>query len=1053
MSTRWLYILSSIWCLLVWGSYGTTWRQINWSETEIGKTAARSHFEKDVLFRAWATQHGGVYVPPSTRTPPNPYLKDLPERDVETKSGKTLTLVNPAYMTRQVYELAGENLGVRGHITSLNPLRPENRPDEWEKRALQSFERGATEYSSKVEIDNQAFVRLMRPLMTESGCLVCHQKQGYQVGQIRGGISITVPLAPYVGILEQEKTQLLIWHLVIGVLGLLGIGIGATRLRRAGERLHDSEAVFHTMADWTSDWEYWETSGRQYRYISPSVENVTGYGPQELMADSDLVNTVVLEQDQALWNSHVEQFHRGENPSLASIDFRIVRKDGAVRWVTHRCRPVIGPNGEYLGRRVSVQDITEKHGAEDALAEREKHYRVIYHASQDFITINRLSDGVYLDVNQPYLDALGYTRDELIGHTPQELGVWAIPAERERFVETLNSERRCQNYEACFKGKNGQLVWGLASSTIVDLGGTDCIYSVTRNISERRQAELALRESEKNFRALYEASQDFIFINRLDSGVFLEVNPPFLRALGCQSEEVIGKTSPDIGFWDEPADRQKFYEILTKDRKIQGVEVRVRSRSGQLAWWLISASIVELNGVDCIYSVARDITERKLAEKRVNELAFFDQLTGLPNRALLLDRLGQAMAGSSRSGQYCALLMIDLDNFKSLNDTQGHDVGDQLLKQVGRRLAGLVRAEDTVARVGGDEFLVILSGLSPAREDAALQAELVSEKIVATLGGDYLLVESAFHSTPSVGVTLFIGQDTDRDSLLKQVDIAMYRAKDKGGNGSCFFDSDMETMILKRASLIEDLRNALQKQQFILHYQAQVSGGRLSGVEVLARWQHPEKGLVSPADFIPLAEETGLITSLGRWVLQTACSQLAKWATDARLEGIPISVNVSAKQFRQADFVEQVTAALVETGANPQRLKIELTESALATNIDDLIEKMFLLKSKGIRFSLDDFGTGYSSLAYLKRLPLDQLKIDRSFVRDLFTDSNDVAIVRTIIALADTLGLGIIAEGVETAEQRDFLAGIGCHVYQGYFFSRPLPLEDFERLPMIFGRA
>ena len=1050
MSTRYAYILSLIWCVLVAGSCATNWYQIDRSETEIGKAAARSHFEKDVLFRSWAAQHGGVYVPPTAATPPNPYLKDLPDRDVETSHGKDLTLVNPAYMTRQVYELAGERLGVRGHITSLKPVRPENRADEWETKALQSFEQGEAESSTKMDIDGQSFVRLMRPLLTETGCLACHGRYGYKVGQVIGGISITVPLAPYADILKEEKLRLLIWHLAIGVLGLLGIWFGATRLKRIEERLRESEVVFHTMADWTSDWEYWENPGGRFRYISPSVKNLTGYRPQELLANPDLVKSVVFEDDRALWNSHIEEFHRQENRALASIDFRIIGRNGAVHWVTHRCRPVIGLDGEYLGRRVSVQDITEKHEAEAALAEREKHLRIIYQASLDFITINRLSDGVLLEVNQPYLDALGFTREEVIGHTPLELGIWAVAAERERFVETLRAVKKCQNYEVCFKAKNGDLVWCLASSSIVELSGVDCIYSVTRNVSERRHAEMALRESEQHFRALHEASQDFIFINRLDDGVFLEANPPFLEALGYRSDEILGKTPLEIGLWEERADRQKFYENLMREGgKLQGVEGRFRLRNGQRAWWLLSSSIIELNGVQCVHSVARDITERKLSEKRVNELAFFDQLTGLPNRSLLMDRLRQAMVASTRSGRYCALLMIDLDNFKTLNDTQGHDVGDRFLKQVGRRLDALVREEDTVARMGGDEFLIILSGLSAVRDDAALQAELVAEKVVAALGGEYLLGDVVFHSAASVGVSLFVGQRTDRDSLIKQVDIAMYRAKDRGGNGLCFFDSDMETLILTRASLIEDLRGALPREEFVLHYHPQVSGGRLSGVEVLVRWSHPEKGQLPPSEFIPLAEETGLIVPLGRWVLQTACSQLARWATDPKLAGIPMSVNVSARQFRQPDFVEQVMAVLAATGANPQRLKIELTESALASNVDDLVEKMSLLKAQGIGFSLDDFGTGYSSLAYLKRLPIDQLKIDKSFVRDIFTDSNDEAIVKTMVALAETLGLGIIAEGVETAEQRDFLASVGCHVYQGYLFSRPLPLEEFERLPLV----
>lgn len=863
--------------------------------------------------------------------------------------------------------------------------------------------------------------------------------------QVEIGNCLAVPLTPCSEVLEQEKIRFLIWHLAIGMVGLLFLWTMRNRLKRADEELRESQAFFHTMADWTNDWEYWIDAENRFRYLSPSAQQLTGYRPEEFIADPGLLDAIVCAEDRALWQAHLACFHQPGNAELSTLVFRLLRKDGAVRWMSHRCRPVLDAAGIDQGRRVSVQDVTDQRDAETALAEREKHYRVIYESSQDFITINRLSDGAFIDVNQPYLDALGYTREELIGRSPADLKIWANPIDRDRFIATLRRKRKCQNFEAAFRDRHGDLVWGLASSSIVELDGVDCIYSVTRNISERKQVELALSESEKTFRALYEASQDYIFINRLKDGIYLDANPPFLAACGYSRDEVLGHTALDIGLWDKLEGRQKFYEVLTKEMKISGLEVRVRVRNGQLAWWLVSASIIELNGIDCIHSVARDITERKLAEDKINELAFFDQLTGLANRTALLDRLKRAMANSLESGHHCALLMIDLDNFKSLNDTEGHDVGDSLLKQVARRLDKLTRPEDTVARLGGDEFLIILTGLSPASSEAAAQAERVAETIVKTLGECYRLGDITFSCTPSIGVTIFLGQQVDSDSLLKQVDIAMYRAKDKGGNGLCFFDADMEEQILRRAILINDLRDALHRDQFVLHYQPQVSGGRLSGVEVLVRWQHPRNGLISPGEFIPLAEESGLITPLGNRVLRSACLQLADWATNPALANISLSVNVSAQQFRQADFVEKTLTILKETKANPHRLKIELTESTLATNVEELIEKMYVLKARGIGFSLDDFGTGYSSLSYLKRLPLDQLKIDKSFVRDVFTDSNDVAIIKTIIALADSLGLAIIAEGVETVEQRDFLASIGCHVYQGYCFGCPMPVEDFEQ--------
>lgn len=437
--------------------------------------------------------------------------------------------------------------------------------------------------------------------------------------------------------------------------------------------------------------------------------------------------------------------------------------------------------------------------------------------------------------------------------------------------------------------------------------------------------------------------------------------------------------------------------------------------------------------------------ERKNAEEKIQELAFFDQLTGLPNRILLLDRLKQAITASSRNDSYGALLFIDLDNFKTLNDTLGHDMGDLLLKKVAQRLNACVRAGDTVARLGGDEFMVMLAGLSRSEKEAATQVETVGNKILAELNQTYQLNSVTYRSTPSIGATLFRGHFTAIEDLLKHADLAMYKSKAAGRNALHFFDPTMEAAMTERAALESDLRDAVQGKKLFLHYQAQVVGdGRVTGAEVLLRWQHPQRGMVPPVEFIPLAEETGLILPLGQWVLETACSQLAVWATRPEMAHLTIAVNVSAHQFSQADFVEQVQAVLDSTGADPKGLKLELTESLLVSNVEEVIEKMFALKANGVGFSLDDFGTGYSSLAYLKRLPLDQLKIDQSFVRDVLVDPNDAAIAKTIVALAQSLGLDVIAEGVETALQRDFLASSGCHCYQGYFFSRPLPLKDFE---------
>lgn len=499
-----------------------------------------------------------------------------------------------------------------------------------------------------------------------------------------------------------------------------------------------------------------------------------------------------------------------------------------------------------------------------------------------------------------------------------------------------------------------------------------------------------------------------------------------------------------------PEDRDavsRAYEASLVNRAPYEISHRLRMGDGRIKWvherclTHFDAAGQPLQSLGTV----QDISESKKAEERISELAFSDQLTGLPNRRLLLDRLKQCMTANSRSGSYGALLLIDLDHFKTINDTLGHDMGDLLLKQVAQRLTTCVRAEDTVARLGGDEFVVILANQSTSKTEAAAQTEMVGKKILFASSQTYRLADVAHHSTASIGATLFSGHHATIDDLMKQADLAMYKSKASGRNALHFFDPDMETVVAERAALESNLRQAIGSQQLLLYYQAQVVGeGRLTGAEVLVRWQHPQRGIVLPAEFIPLAEETGLILPLGQWILEAACSQLALWADQPERAHLTLAVNVSAHQFRQRDFVDQVLAVLQHTGANPQRLKLELTESLLVSNMEDVIEKMFALKAKGVGFSLDDFGTGYSSLAYLKRLPLDQLKIDQSFVRDVLSDANDAAIVKTIIALARSLDLGVIAEGVEMAAQRDFLASAGCHAYQGYFFSRPLPVAGFE---------
>ncbi|PKO88397.1 MAG: GGDEF domain-containing protein [Betaproteobacteria bacterium HGW-Betaproteobacteria-10] len=573
-------------------------------------------------------------------------------------------------------------------------------------------------------------------------------------------------------------------------------------------------------------------------------------------------------------------------------------------------------------------------------------------------------------------------------------------------------------------------------------GQRQALLIIGRNITTQQQAEAELRVAATAFE-----TQVGMTITDPDQ-IILRINRAFTEITGYSADEVIGQTPHLLssGLHDEA-----FYDAMWQSIKLTGAwqgEILNRRKNSEVYPEWLTITAVKNAAAETTHYVATftDMSAHKAAEAEINELAFFDRLTGLPNRRLFLDRLQQSMAASGRKKSHGALLFIDLDHFKNINDTLGHDIGDSLLRQVAERLTTCIREGDSVARLGGDEFVVLLESLSENVQTAANQAKTVGEKILGTLNQTYLLGDGPQHSTPSIGVALFVDHQENIDDLLKRADLAMYEAKSAGRNTLRFFEPEMQASALARAALELGLREALTENQFVLHYQAQVTDDRhIVGAEALIRWIHPQRGTVPPDEFIPVAEETGLILPLGRWVLETACAQLANWATQPAMAHLTLAVNVSAREFHQNNFIDQVLAALEQTGANPQRLKLELTESLLVADIESVIAKMSALKLIGVTFSLDDFGTGYSSLAYLSRLPLDQLKIDRSFVGEIEKNDNAVAICAATISLAHSLRLKVVAEGVETEAQRYFLNTVHhCDYIQGYLFGRPLPLDAFE---------
>jgi diguanylate cyclase (GGDEF)-like protein/PAS domain S-box-containing protein len=546
--------------------------------------------------------------------------------------------------------------------------------------------------------------------------------------------------------------------------------------------------------------------------------------------------------------------------------------------------------------------------------------------------------------------------------------------------------------------------------------------------------------------ALLDQAQDAISVRALDKRL-LYINKSAEKLFGRTAKESVDKYLLSEVYSD-PAAAEAAHATVIQTGEWQG-ELSIRRQDSstvdiEVRWTLITD--VD-NQPHSILSISNDITQRKATEREIQKLAFYDPLTQLPNRQLLIDRLQHALATSARNGQGGALLFIDLDHFKTLNDTLGHDKGDLLLQQAALRLSACVRHMDTVARLGGDEFVVMLENLGDNPQAIGEQARRVGEKILQALSQPYQLDGHEHQSTSSIGIAPFSHAPNSVGELLKQADIAMYQAKAAGRNTLGFFDPQLQAAVSERASLEADLRLTIAQDALRLHYQTQHNAqGDMTGVEALARWQHPMRGMVSPATFIPLAEDTGLILELGRQVLQQACALLATWQGHSATRHLTMAVNVSSRQFKHAGFVQQVLDTLAHTGANPAQLKLELTESVLAEDIEQIISKMEALRAHGVGFSLDDFGTGYSSLSYLKRLPLDLLKIDQSFVRDVMTDPNDATIARTIIGLGQSLGLNVIAEGVETAEQRNFLVEHGCLAFQGYLFGRPMPAEQLRFL-------
>ncbi|PVY89404.1 PAS domain S-box-containing protein/diguanylate cyclase (GGDEF)-like protein [Acidovorax sp. 99] len=733
---------------------------------------------------------------------------------------------------------------------------------------------------------------------------------------------------------------------------------------------------------------------------------------------------------------------RGQVVALSNHTTLLARH-GAEYHIADSAAPIRNAQGQIVGVVLVFSDVSESYRVRRKLEDNEARFRTLTALSSDWyweqdaqFRLTHVEGRADDRVVQEAALHMGKTRWELAAPGMSD-ALW------EEHRALLERHQEFRDFEFERRDQQGCSYWVSISGTpVFDDDGVFCGYrGVGKDISARKRDENELRIA-----AIAFESQEGMIVTDADT-LILRTNRAFSRITGYSADEVVGRSTSllasghhDKAFFDA------MWASLASTGEWKG-ELWNRCKSGEvnLHFMAITAVTDQHRVLTHYVATLSDITQRAAAAREIEHLAFYDPLTHLPNRRLMMDRLQQAFATSARAGLQGALLCLDLDHFKTLNDTLGHDMGDVLLQQVAQRLTACVREGDTVARLGGDEFLVLLEDLGALATDAAEQAQAVGEKILAALNQPYQLASHHVHSTTSVGAVLFSGQGQTVEDVVKHADLAMYAAKTAGRNGIRFFDPRMQAAVTARAALENDLRTALEQGQFTLHYQVQVGCGKhVVGAEVLIRWNHPARGMVPPFEFIPLAEETGLILPIGLWVLQTACTQLRRWQDDPATAHLQLAVNVSARQFRQADFMEQVVAVLRQTGARPDRLKLELTESLALDNVDDTIAKMNALRALGLRFSMDDFGTGQSSLSYLTRLPLDQLKIDQSFVRNIGIQHTDALIVQTIIGMAQSLGIDVIAEGVETEAQRAFLERHGCTLWQGYLFSRPVPIEVLE---------
>ncbi|HJX17508.1 MAG TPA: EAL domain-containing protein [Acidiferrobacterales bacterium] len=773
-------------------------------------------------------------------------------------------------------------------------------------------------------------------------------------------------------------------------------------------------------------------------YVNPAFEQATGYQRAEVLGGkSSMLKSG--QHDQGFYQRLWATIKRGEPFREVFINRR---KNGTFYYEEKTITPLTDENGRITQFVSTGKDISARMYAEQEARQMQYFLNAVVENLPNILFVKDAKDLRFVRFNKAAEELLGHPRAEMLGKSDYDF----FPKAEADFItamdrEVLNTgELMDIPFESVQTRHQGERWMHTRKIPIFDESGQpQYLLGISEDITERRQTE----DRAARLGRILERSSNEIYVFDAATLKFTQVNQGALKNLGYTLDELRGLTAVDLKPAFTPAQFRELIEPLRRgDVETLSFETDHRRKDGSLYPVEVHLQFSSVETPPVFVAVISDITERQQAQERLNYLAFYDTLTGLPNRLLLLDRIRQTTLESRRHERLVAILYLDLDRFKLVNDTLGHDAGDQLLKDVAGRLTGCVRPGDTVARLGGDEFTVVLANVAHVDDVGR-----VAQKVIDAFAQPFQLAGQELFMSPSIGITLYPFDDTDPGALLKNADAAMYHAKDSGRNTFRFFTADLNTRAARRLDLETALRYALEREEFVLHYQPQVdlTSGRIIGLEALVRWQRPGTGLVSPLDFIPLAEETGLIVPIGEWVLRTACAQNKAWQ-EAGLPALNMSVNVAARQFQQQDLAEIVARVLQDTGLDARWLTLEITESTVMRDAGAAITALQEIGSLGVGLSVDDFGTGYSSLSYLKRFPLNCLKIDKSFIDDITTDPDDAAITTAIISMAGSLEIMVVAEGVETLAQLNFLRARGCDAMQGYYFSKPLPAAAFATL-------